>query len=58
MNENTNLMNLISQRKSISTPDITNDESTYSISSIEQTTSADNLVSPPARATDHVVHVN
>ena len=51
-----NLLNLISQRKSISTPDISNGETTFSVSSTEQASSADNLVSS-SRATDQVVNV-
>jgi len=57
LNENTNLLNLISQRKSISTPDISNGQSRFSVSSTEQASSAENLVSS-SRTTDHVVHVN
>ena len=53
LNDNTNLLNLISQRKSISTPDISNDQSTFSVSSTEQASSAENL-----RTSDQVVHVN
>jgi hypothetical protein len=55
LNENSNLLNLISQRKSISTPDISNGESTFSVSSTEQASSAENLVSS---SRDQVVHVN
>jgi hypothetical protein len=54
LNDNTNLLNLISQRKSISTPDISNDQSTYSVSSTEQASSAESLVSS-SRATDHTI---
>ncbi|CAF1384645.1 unnamed protein product [Adineta steineri] len=56
LNENSNLLNLISQRKSVSTPDISNGESTFTVSSTEQASSADNLVSS-TRATDHVVQL-
>jgi hypothetical protein len=50
-------LNLISQRKSISTPDISNGQSTFSVSSTEQASSAENLV-PSSRTSDQVVHVN
>ncbi|CAF3546281.1 unnamed protein product [Rotaria sordida] len=56
LNEDTNLLNLISQRKSISTPDINNDEITHSVSSTEQVSSADNLFSSP-HATDHFIQL-
>jgi len=51
LNENTNLLNLISQRKSIPTPDISADQST------EQASNAENLISS-SHTTDDVVHVN
>ncbi|CAF2541147.1 unnamed protein product [Rotaria sp. Silwood2] len=54
LNENTNLLNLISQRKSISTPDISNGEITFSVSTTEQASSADNLF-PSSNVTDHVL---
>jgi hypothetical protein len=57
LNDNTNLLNLISQRKSISTPDISNDQSTFSVSSTEQASSAENLI-PSSRTSEQVVHVN
>ena len=59
-NENTNLLNLISQRKSISTPDISNEQTTFSVSSTEQASSADNLISTSStsRTTDQAIHVN
>lgn len=58
--ENTNLLNLISQRKSVSTPDISNEQTTFSVSSTEQASSADNLIvssSGSSRTADPVVHV-
>ncbi len=57
LNENTNLLNLISQRKSISTPDISNGQSRFSVSSTEQASSAESLVSS-SRVTDHTIDVN
>lgn len=53
LNDNTNLLNLISQRKSVSTPDISNGQSTFSVSTSEQASSADNL----ARTSDQVVQL-
>lgn len=57
LNENTNLLNLISQRKSVSTPNISNGEPIFSVSSTEQASSAESLVSS-SRATDHAIDVN
>ncbi|CAF3371074.1 unnamed protein product [Rotaria sp. Silwood1] len=54
LNENTNLLNLISQRKNISTPDISNSETTFTVSLTEQGSSAENLF-PLSHATDHVL---
>lgn len=56
-NEDANLLNLISQRKSVSTPDISNGQSTLSVSTTEQASSAENLVSQ-SNTIDPVVHVN
>lgn len=56
LTDNNSLLNLISQRKSVSTPDISNGEPTFTVSSTEQASSADNLTSA-SRATDQVVHV-
>ncbi|CAF3339147.1 unnamed protein product [Rotaria socialis] len=53
LNDNSNLINLISQRKSVSTPDISNDETIFSVSSTEQASSADNLF-PSSDSTDHI----
>ena len=53
LNDNANLLNLISQRKSVSTPDISNGQSTFSVSTSEQASSADNL----ARTSDQVVQL-
>ena len=55
LSEDINLLDLISQRKSISTPDISNDETSFSVSSTEQASSADNLfvyTYPKDNATD------
>ena len=60
-NDNTNLLNLISQRKSVSTPDISNEQTTFSVSTTEQASSADNLIvssSAASRNADPVVHVS
>ena len=57
LNDNTNLLNLISQRKSVSTPDISNGQTPFSVSSTEQASSADNLLTS-TRTSDQVVHVN
>lgn len=60
-NDNTNLLNLISQRKSVSTPDISNEQTTFSVSATEQASSADNLIvssSAASRTADPVVHVS
>ncbi|CAF3378660.1 unnamed protein product [Rotaria sp. Silwood1] len=54
LNENTNLLNLISQRKSVSTPNISNGEPVFSVSSTEQASSAESLISP-SRAIDHTI---
>lgn len=51
-----NLLNLISQRKSVSTPNISNGEPIFSVSSTEQASSAESLVSS-SRATDHTIDV-
>ncbi|CAF0845992.1 unnamed protein product [Adineta ricciae] len=53
---NNSILNIISQRKSASTPDISNGASTFSVSTTEQASSADNLVSS-TRAADQVVHL-
>jgi hypothetical protein len=57
LNDNTNLLNLISQRKSVSTPNISNGEPIFSVSSTEQASSAESLVSS-SRVTDHTIDVN
>ncbi|CAF0873085.1 unnamed protein product [Rotaria sordida] len=54
LNENTNLLNLISQRKSVSTPNISNGEPVFSVSSTEQASSAESLISS-SRTTDHTI---
>ncbi|CAF0944585.1 unnamed protein product [Adineta steineri] len=54
LNDNTNLLNLISQRKSVSTPNISNGEPIFSVSSTEQASSAESLVSS-SRTTDHTI---
>lgn len=54
-----NLLNLISQRKSVSTPNISNGEPVFSVSSTEQASSAENLISSASsRTTDHSINVN
>lgn len=50
-------MNIISQRKSVSTPDISNEEPTFAISTTEQASSADNIF-PLSDTIDHVSDVN
>ncbi|CAF1239989.1 unnamed protein product [Adineta ricciae] len=54
LNDNTNLLNLISQRKSVSTPNISNDEPVFSVSSTEQASSAESLVLS-SRPADHTL---
>jgi hypothetical protein len=49
-------LNLISQRKSVSTPNISNGEPVFSVSSTEQASSAESLVSS-SRPTDHTIDV-
>jgi hypothetical protein len=49
-------LNLISQRKSVSTPNISNGEPSFSVSSTEQASSAESLISS-SRATDHTIDV-
>ncbi|CAM4755870.1 unnamed protein product [Rotaria magnacalcarata] len=53
LNDNSNLINSISQRKSVSTPDISNDETIFSVSSTEQASSA-NYLFPSSDSTDHI----
>ncbi|CAF4558329.1 unnamed protein product, partial [Rotaria sp. Silwood2] len=54
LNDNANLLNLISQRKSVSTPNISNGEPVFSVSSTEQASSAESLISS-SRTTDHTI---
>ncbi|CAF4426032.1 unnamed protein product, partial [Rotaria magnacalcarata] len=53
LNDNSNLINSVSQRKSVSTPDISNDETIFSVSSTEQASSA-NYLFPSSDSTDHI----
>ncbi|CAF2054921.1 unnamed protein product, partial [Rotaria magnacalcarata] len=54
LNDNTNLLNIISQRKSVSTPNISNGEPIFSVSSTEQASSVESLISS-SRTTEHAI---